>query len=159
MASHTTGAICKSQEPATLTKVKSYFALCSIFTLFVPNSRRVSSQFPKGLRKSQSKELGLLTKKEPTALNTLKEKFVSPPILTVPMVTGQYTFDTDLCNRHIGCALFQKEDDGETKRIGSRCRTLTNQEKNLYRSCLECHAVVWAVLLVSPVLKGLKFPL
>lgn len=38
-----------------------------------------------------------------------KQKLRSPPILTLPKNSGQYTLPTDACDRQIGCVLLQIE--------------------------------------------------
>lgn len=90
-------------------------------------------------------------------MDTLKEKLVSPPLLTLPKQQGISNFGTDACDRQVGCVLLEKQDDGKDQPIRYWSRACKATEKYLDTTHRECHAVVWTVLLLQPNLEGLRF--
>jgi hypothetical protein len=46
--------------------------------------------------------LGILTDEQLTAFNTLREKLIHPPVLTLPKKEGRFVLDTDASAEQIG---------------------------------------------------------
>lgn len=112
---HKADAIQKLQPAATMTVRRSVHRLYNAFKIFVSNFAKISSLLLKRLRKSQARELGLLTEKELSALENFKEKLISPPVLTLPERTRQYTLYTDSCDRHVRCIQLRRQKDITTR--------------------------------------------
>lgn len=79
-------------------------------------------------RETQEKKFGLHNKEEIKALDVLKEKFISPPGLTLPKIKEQFTLFTDACDRQVGCVLLQKQKDSKDRLVGCLSGTLTEHE-------------------------------
>lgn len=80
-------------------------------------------------------------------LDTLKDKLISPPVLSLPKHNGNYTLEADRCDKQVECVFLQHQDDGKIHRpIGHWSQTLTKQERTLYTTNRECLAVVCAIL-------------
>lgn len=71
-------------------------------------------------------ELGPLNEEKQGALETYKEKLISPHISIPPRKNGYYTSDTHAVDKQVGCEILQKHSDGVTKPIGCRSRILTD---------------------------------
>lgn len=123
----------------------------------MPNFEKMASAPLKTLCKPQARNPGPLTKEELNTLKTLKRELVSPPVLTLPKRKGQYTLDTDPCDRHVGCVLLQKYEQGTMKPFGNWSGTLPNEEKNTDTTHRECCTIVWVVLLSRPYLELRRF--
>ena len=65
-------------------------------------------------------------------------------MLKLPEWHKSFSIDTDACDRQIGCALFQLDDDGVRKAIGFWSRYVCAGEKHLGATERNCPAVVWA---------------
>lgn len=74
-----------------------------------------------------------LSDEELDALCTLQKKLTSPPVLAVPQSQGNYTVDTDTCDRQVGGVLLQKQLDGHDKRIGYWSGPLTDDVRMILR--------------------------
>ncbi len=46
------------------------------------------------------------------AFDTLKQRFLAPPILRLPVYGHYYTIDVDASKSQLGCALLQDQEDG-----------------------------------------------
>ena len=93
-----------------------------------------------------------------TAFETLKDKLVNPPILTLPKANRPLILDTDACDHQLGSVLLQQQENLQTwLSLGFWSRTLSSPEKNYDTKNKECLAVVWAVLSLRPYLEGTTF--
>lgn len=88
--------------------------------------------FSRPLKKTQSEDLGPLEEDELHDLDTLKEKHISPLVLSLLKRNAQYTLDTDEVDEQVGCVLLQvQEDEKRPQLIGYWSQTLTEHERNL----------------------------
>ena len=98
-----------------------------------------------------------------TAFESLKDKLVNPPILTLPKANfpkanRPLILDTDACDHQLGCVLLQQQEYSKTwLPLGFWSRNLSSDEKNYHTTNKECLAVVWAVLSLRPYLEGTRF--
>lgn len=109
-ATHTVSAIRKLQIPTTVTDLISRLGVSNVFRQFLPSSARISSQLSKRLHKSQAKELASLIEEKLSTLETLKEKLLSPPVLTVPRSNEQCTLEAETYGVQVGWKVPQKQD-------------------------------------------------
>lgn len=113
-ASHTTDAIRELQPPTSLTELRSFFGLCTVFRRFVPQFVRVAVPLKRQLRKVQPSTFEPLNEEEMAALIALKKALVSLSSLAVfalPNFTSHVTLDTHACAVRVGCVLLQKQSD------------------------------------------------
>lgn len=83
-------------------------------------------------------------------------KLISTPVITLTKRNGQFTLDTDACNRRVGCVLPENQEDRTDRPIGYWLRTLSESQKSLDSTLLEFLAAVLAVLPLRPYLEGAK---
>lgn len=104
------------------------------------------------LKKDQPKHFGPLDKKNGVLTASLKEDFIRPLVLALPIREVQYTLDPDCCDKKILCVLFQEQEYGDHLSAGCSSCTFDNKKENLairYRECLD---VVRPVSLLRPYL-------
>lgn len=63
------------------------------------------------LQKGQPPTFDGLFDKEITALETLDAKLMESPLMALPRSQGDYTVDTEACDKGIGCVVLQKQPD------------------------------------------------
>ena len=76
------------------------------------------------------------------AFAVLKDKFLSPPILSFPQFDKTFVVDTDASHDGLGAMLSQ---DGDRHVIAYTSRVLTKAERQYCATRREMLAVVWAV--------------
>lgn len=104
--------------PASLKQLRSILWFCNVFRCFVPNFACMSIPRKKKLPKGHLQTfVGLLARKI-TALETLKTKLVDRPVMALPRSQGDFTIDTDPCNKQIGGIPLQKQPKGADRLIG-----------------------------------------
>lgn len=93
------------------------------------------------------------------ALDKLIEKFIQPPVLSLPRLGYKYSLDTDASNGQLGATLYQRDPEDSKKKnpIGYWSRTLNVHEKTYSTTEKECLSVVWALLTLRPYLLGEHF--
>lgn len=84
VSNHTADAIRELNVPTTVTELRSFLELSNMLRRFVPNFAGIVSPLFKWFKKNQDKELGTLNEEELNAFGNLKEKLISPPVLTLP---------------------------------------------------------------------------
>jgi hypothetical protein len=63
----------------------------------------------------------LWTKEEQIAFETLRNRFITAPILALPDITKRFILDTDASNNAIGAVLSQEIDDRESAIVYASC--------------------------------------
>lgn len=117
VANHATDAIRKLEVTTTVTERRSFLGLISVFRRFVSNFARIASAISERLKKTEDKELGPFNEEELDPLETVKEKLILPAVFTLPKRNGEYTLDTDACDRQVDCVLLQYQQDGKDRSI------------------------------------------
>ena len=156
VASKTTEAIKGLSYPTDVSQMRSFLGLCNDYRRFVPNFTRLAKPLNRKLKKDRSIRFEL-DDSEKEAVDALKEKLTSTPVLALPRATGQFTIDTDACDYQVGCVLLQRQDDDSLRPIGYWSRTLNPAETRYDTTHKECLAVVWAVLMLRPYVEGTHF--
>lgn len=98
-----------------------------------------------------------LDEEERNAVNELKSKLTSPPVLGLPRSIGKFTLDLDASDSQLGCVLPQEQDDMQLKPVGYWSRLMCSAERNYDMRHEECLDVVWSVLLPRPYLEETHF--
>ena len=159
VAEKNTEAVRKAVYPRTQTELKSFLGSCNVYRRFIPNFARVAAPLNSLLRKGEAFRLPSPNEEQTEAFETLRSSLISPPILRLPQEGQEFSVDTDACDKQIGCALMQVQEDGKRYPIGFWSRSLTAPERNYSASERECLAVVWAVQLLRPYLEHKHFVL
>ena len=86
-----------------------------------------------------------LTPEVEEAVQILKEKITSAPVLVFPDFNKPFLLETDASKEGLGAVLSQKQDDGRYHPVAFGSRTLTQSEQNYHSSKLEFLALKWSV--------------
>lgn len=78
-------------------------------------------------------------------------------MLALPRLQGYYTVDTDAFDKQIGFVLLKKQPDRNDITVGNGSGSLDDAKPAYYTTHLECLAVVWAVIMLTPYLEGSQF--
>ena len=79
------------------------------------------------------------------AVNILKRKVQSAPVLVFPDFNKPFLLETDASKEGLGVVLPQKQSDGRYHSVTFGSRSLTPSEKNYHSSKLEFLALKWTV--------------
>jgi hypothetical protein len=123
----------------------------------VPSFANIASPVNALLRKGERPELGIPTNEQLTTFNTLRDKLIHPPVLTLPKNEGRLVLDTDDSAEQIGFCLFQEQGSGLKLHVGYSSRSLNPAERNYSTTERECLEIVWAILQLRPYLEGQRF--
>lgn len=104
------------EHPANLTELQSSLGLCNVFCRLV-QKLAVATPLNKKLRNGQPQTFDKLSNDEITALERLKIKLANPVVLELSLWQGDYTVDTDACDKQIGCDLLQEQPGGTDRPI------------------------------------------
>ena len=80
------------------------------------------------------------------AMNILKGKVQSTPILTFPDFDKPFLLETDASKEGLGVVLSQKQSDGRYHPVTFGSHSLTLSEKNYHSSKLEFLALKWSIM-------------
>ena len=79
------------------------------------------------------------------AMNILKRKVQSAPVLVFPDFDKPFLLEMDASKEGLGVVLSQKQSDGRYHPVTSRSHSLTPAEKNYHSSKLEFLALKWSI--------------
>ena len=79
------------------------------------------------------------------AVQMLKEKILTSPLLVFPDFAKPFLLETDASKEGLGAILSQKQDDGRFHLVAFSSHSLTPTEKNYHSSNLEFLALKWDV--------------
>ena len=86
-----------------------------------------------------------LSKDAPEAFQTLKQAYMSSPVLAFADYMKDFLLKTDASKEGLGVVLSQKQADGHYHPIACGSQTLTAHEKNHHSTKLEILVLKWAV--------------
>lgn len=118
--------------------------MCNVYCRFEPNLARVAALLNVHTSKNALKELPEPTEEELKAFQLLKEALTSPPILHLPDPNRPYSVDNDACDKQIGCAIFQEDEESVRHPSDFWSKKLMSAEKNYSASDRECLALIRA---------------
>ena len=160
VATENTKSFAHSQFPRNTTQIRSFLGAANVYRRFVTVYSGIARPLNAMLRKDAEPHWDSPTNDELEAFETLKRKFVTPPILGLPKANRPYMIDTDASAYQLGATLLQHQNETEPNEwtpIGYWSNTLTDCERNYSKTERECFWVVWAVTTLRPYIEGLKF--
>jgi hypothetical protein len=152
-----TRALRMAKPPSTQTELRSFICLFNVYRRFFSVFAKIAAPLNSLLRKGESPKLGELSEAQLLAFETLREKLLNPPALTLPKAEGQFTLYIDASYDQIGCCLYQDQPDVVKHPLGFWSRGLTSAEKNYSTTEKEYLDIVWAILHLRPYLEGKRF--
>jgi len=140
-------------SPRNLRQLRSFLGLCSYYRRFVLQFTSVAAPLHRLQNKNVTFEWGA---KEEDALQELKRRLMTTPILGMPTDEGTYYLDTDACETWLGAILSQDQGGAEIV-IACASRTLTKPEINYVTTKRELLAVVYGLKTFRQYLLGRRF--
>ncbi|GJX14934.1 putative reverse transcriptase domain-containing protein [Tanacetum coccineum] len=125
------------ESPKTPTEIRQFLGLAGYYRRFIEGFSKIAKPMTKLTQKSVKFNWG---EKEETALQTLKPKLCSAPILALPEGSENFVVYCDASHNGLGAVLMQKE-----KVIAYASRQLKIHEKNYTTHNLELGAVVFSL--------------
>ena len=139
--------------PASVKDVRSFLGLTGYYRRFVKGYASIAAPLHALTKKGQVFEWNEETQK---AFETLREALTTPPILSMPVDTGEFVLDTDASDQTIGAVLSQIQ-DGTEKVIAYASRSLDKRETNYCITRKELLAIIYALKYFKQYLMGRHF--
>lgn len=149
-------AIKNMPVPYTAKLVKSFLGLCSFYRRFVKGFSEIAHPL-NDLTKDGVPFIW--TNECDIAFNTLKEKLMSPPILTQYDPSKEVEIHSDSSLYSLGAILMQRDSNNNPRVLSYASRVLNAAERNYSTTHKECLAAIWAVNLWRPYTYGNKVKL
>ncbi|KAA0060847.1 pol protein [Cucumis melo var. makuwa] len=122
-------------RPSTVSEVRSFLGLAGYYRRFVENFSRIATPLTQLTRKGAP---FVWSKACEDSFQTLKQKLVTAPVLTVPDGSGSFVIYSDASKKGLGCVLMQ-----QGKVVAYASRQLKSHEQNYPTHDLELAAVVF----------------
>ncbi|KAL0562098.1 hypothetical protein IC582_002548 [Cucumis melo] len=135
-------------RPSTVSEVRSFLGLAGYYRRFVENFSRIATPLTQLTRKGVP---FVWSKACEDSFQTLKQKLVTAPVLTVPDGSGSFVIYSDASKKGLGCVLMQ-----QGKVVAYASRQLKSHKKNYPTHDLELAAVVFALKIWRHYLYGEK---
>ncbi|EGT56875.1 hypothetical protein CAEBREN_08551 [Caenorhabditis brenneri] len=147
-----TNSIQNFPVPKTVTDVKSFLGMASYFRRFIKDFAIIA----KPLTHLTKKEVGFKWGQEQEkAFAEIKNKLISPPVLTTPQMNGDFELHTDASKIGIAAVLLQDQEE-ELKVIAYASRPTTPVEQKYAPIKLEALAITWGLTHYRPYVFGKK---
>lgn len=125
-------------SPKSLKEVRAFVGLASYYRRFVRDFARIAAPLHDLMKKGSA---FIWSPEAQRSFDELKQALTSPPILAMPMDTGEFLLDTDASDGTIGAVLSQRQ-DGVERVIAYASRSLDRRERNYCVTRKELLAVV-----------------
>ncbi|KAL0549259.1 hypothetical protein IC582_013740 [Cucumis melo] len=135
-------------RPSTVSEVRSFLGLAGYYRRFVENFSRIATPLTQLTRKGAP---FVWSKACEDSFQTLKQKLVTAPVLTVPDGSCSFVIYSDASKKGLGCVLMQ-----QGKVVAYASRQLKSHEQNYPTHDLELAAVVFALKIWRHYLYGEK---
>ncbi|KAL0551796.1 hypothetical protein IC582_010885 [Cucumis melo] len=135
-------------RPSTVSEVRSFLGLAGYYRRFVENFSRIATPLTQLTRKGAP---FVWSKACEDSFQTLKQKLVTAPVLTIPDGSGSFVIYSDASKKGLGCVLMQ-----QGKVVAYASRQLKSHEQNYPTHDLELAAVVFALKIWRHYLYGEK---
>ncbi|KAL0537612.1 hypothetical protein IC582_026595 [Cucumis melo] len=135
-------------RPSTVSEVRSFLGLAGYYRRFVENFSRIATPLTQLTRNGVP---FVWSKACEDSFQTLKQKLVTAPVLTVPDGSGSFVIYSDASKKGLGCVLMQ-----QGKVVAYASRQLKSHEQNYPTHDLELAAVVFTLKIWRHYLYGEK---
>lgn len=150
----TVRAVAEFPRPHNVKSLQRFLGLAVYYRKFVKNFARIASPLYE-LLKNQTE--WKWDDRHQRAMDELKEKLTTAPVLAHPDYTKPFIVHTDASTTGLGVVLSQKDKDQKEHPIVYLSRTLSPAEKNYTSTEMECLAIIWALKKLHPYLDGSTF--
>lgn len=146
-------AIQKVEKPKSLTEARSFFGMCNFYRRYIKGFADIARPISDALKKPFT-----WTDEATQAMDKLKKKLTSAPLLVHFCPQSKLTIRCDASGYGLGAVLLQENENPKfTGVIAYTSRTLSKSEKNYATTHKECLAVVHSVTHWRHYLYGTKF--
>jgi RNase H-like domain found in reverse transcriptase len=128
--------------PKTTKDVKSFLGLASYYRKFIKDFATLASGLNVLLKKGIKFDFNERAK---ISFDMLKQKLISPPILSYPNFDNTFIISTDASDYGLGAVLSQLDDENLDHPISYASRSLNTSESRYSTFDRELLAIVWAV--------------
>ena len=151
-------AIRNMKTPTNEKELRSFLGLTGYYRKYCDHYAVIAAPLYALLQKRKPGETfaSLWGSRQDKALELLKQRLTSPPILAFPDINKDFRLFTDASMDGIGNVLTQMDDAGEERVISYGSRTYTDPEKNYHMPNKECLSVVHAFRSYRQYLLGAK---
>ena len=132
--------------PKTYTQVRAFCGLVGHYRRFIKGFANIACPLYNVLGKEVKMGLVDLPPEVQEAMNILKRKVQSAPILVFPDFDKPFLLEMDASKEGLGVVLSQKQGDGRYHPVTFGSRSLTPSEKNYHSSKLELLTLKWSVM-------------
>ncbi|KAL0537102.1 hypothetical protein IC582_026072 [Cucumis melo] len=141
-------AVTSWPRPSTVSEVRSFLGLAGYCRQFVEKFSRIATPLTQLTRKGAP---FIWSKACEDSFQSLKQKLVTAPVLTVPDGSGSFVIYSDASKKGLGCVLMQ-----QGKVVAYASRQLKSHEQNYPTHDLELAAMVFALKIWRHYLCGEK---
>jgi hypothetical protein len=142
------------RAPSNVPEVRSFVSTAGYYQRFIPRYAIITAPLTRLLHKDVLWQWG---EEEQNAFETVKEKLVSAPVLSIPDFTRSFILQTDACDYGISAILAQEGDEGEIHPLAFKSRKLIPAETRYPTHEKEALAMVWGVQKFRAYLQGVPF--
>ncbi|UYV73857.1 hypothetical protein LAZ67_11001152 [Cordylochernes scorpioides] len=135
-------SIRKFPTPRTVKDVRAFLGLCSYYRRFIREFSKVALPLQILTRKNHSFAWG---KEQELSFNSLKNKLISPEVLTHYDPNKPIGLHTDASDQGLGAVLVHLNENTKERPISYASRTLQKAETNYSTTEKECLAIIWAI--------------
>ncbi|UYV71166.1 hypothetical protein LAZ67_8001972 [Cordylochernes scorpioides] len=147
-------SIRKFPTPRTVKDVRAFLGLCSYYRIFIREFSKVALPLQILTRKNHSFAWG---KEQELSFNSLKNKLISPEVVTHYDPNKPIGLHTDASDQGLGAVLVHLDENTKERPISYASRTLQKAGTNYSTTEKECLAIIWAIKKFRPYLYGRKF--
>ena len=131
--------------PETYTQVRAFCRLAGHYWRFIKGFTNIVWPLYDVLGKEVKMGLVDLHPEAQEAMNILKRKVQSAPVLVFPDFDKPFLLETDASKEGLGAVLSQKQSGGHYHPVTFGSHSLTPAEKNYHSSKLEFLALKWSI--------------
>lgn len=144
-------AIKNFPRPRTVKQVKQVLGMTGYYRRFIQGYARVAEPLIALTREGAQFQW---TGDCQAALDDLKSRLCTAPVLVLPDFDKPFAIHTDACDVGLGAALVQTDENGCERAVAYASRTLSKSERPYSTSEKECLGVVWALEHFRPYVEG-----
>ena len=129
-------------RPTNVSGVRRFLGLSSYYRRFIRNFAKIAEPLRELTRKNATFTWTVACE---DAMDKLKERLTTAPVLAYPAFRKPYTVETDASISGLGAVLSQTQPDQKLHPVAYASRSLSTAERNYCVTELETLAVVWAL--------------
>jgi hypothetical protein len=129
-------------SPTTVKQTRSFLGFGNYYRRFISGFAEMARPLHELTKKDK---IWNWTNECQTVFETLKERFSTAPVLTMPDTTKPFILETDASKWAIGATLLQKQEDGQLHPCGYLSHALTQTEQNWQIYDRELYAIIYAL--------------